>query len=65
MSNYPSLEQFPIALSAADLAKILGISRARAYELMHSKSFPSIQIGSRLTVPKDKLIEWLDRQIGL
>ena len=65
MSQYQSLEQLPIALSAADLAKVLGISRARAYELMHSKNFPSIKIGKRLTVPKDKLIEWMDKQIGL
>ena len=65
MSQYQSLEQLPLALCAADLAKVLGISRAMAYELMHSKSFPSIKIGKRLTVPKDKLIEWMDEQIGL
>ena len=65
MSQYQSLEQLPLALCASDLAKVLGISRAMAYELMHSKSFPSIKIGKRLTVPKDKLIEWMDKQIGL
>lgn len=65
MSQYQSLEQLPLALCAADLAKVLGISRAMAYELMHSRSFPSIKIGKRLTVPKDKLIEWMDKQIGL
>ena len=65
MSQYQSLEQLPLALCASDLAKVLGISRAMASELMHSKSFPSIKIGKRLTVPKDKLIEWMDKQIGL
>ena len=57
MVHYTSLEQLPLALSADDVAIVLGISRAKAYELMHSKSFPTIKIGKRMTVPKDKLIE--------
>lgn len=65
MSHYTSLEQLPLALSADDVAQVLGISRAKAYELMHSKNFPTIKIGKRMSVPKDKLIEWIDRQMGL
>ena len=60
---YTSLEQLPIALSAEDVAQVLGISRANAYTLMHSKGFPTIKIGKRMTVPKDKLIEWIDKQM--
>ena len=59
---YTSLEQLPVALSAEDVAQVLGISRANAYILMHSKGFPTLQIGKRMTVPKDKLIEWIDKQ---
>ena len=58
---YTSLEQLPVALSAEDVAQVLGISRANAYLLMHSKGFPTLQIGKRMTVPKDKLIEWIDK----
>ena len=58
---YTSLEQLPVALSADDVAQVLGISRANAYILMHSKGFPTLQIGKRMTVPKDKLIEWIDK----
>ena len=61
--TYTSLEQLPLALSAEDLAQVLGISRANAYTLMHSKGFPTIKIGKRMTVPKDKLIEWIDKQM--
>lgn len=61
---YTSLEQLPLALSAEDVAQVLGISRANAYILMHSKDFPTIRIGKRTTVPKDKLIEWIDKQIA-
>jgi excisionase family DNA binding protein len=65
MTQYTSLEQLPLALSANDVAKVLGISRAKAYQLMHSKSFPTITIGKRMTVPKDKLIEWMERQMAV
>lgn len=62
--NYTSLDQLPLALSAEDVAQVLGISRANAYNLMHSKGFPTIKIGKRMTVPKDKLIEWIDDQLN-
>ena len=61
--TYTSLEQLPLALSAEDVAQVLGISRANAYTLMHSKGCPTIKIGKRMTVPKDKLIEWIDKQM--
>ena len=62
--TYTSLEQLPLALSAEDVAQVLGISRANAYELMHSEGFPTLKIGKRMTVPKDKLIEWIDKQMA-
>ena len=62
--TYTSLEQLPLALSAEDVAQVLGISRANAYILMHSKDFPTIKIGKRMTVPKDKLIEWIQTRIA-
>lgn len=62
MTNYTSMEQLPITLSANQVAQVLGISRANAYTLMHSKGFPTIQIGRRMVVPKNKLIEWMERQ---
>lgn len=64
MTNYTSMEQLPITLSANQLAQVLGISRANAYTLMHSKGFPTIQIGKRMVVPKNKLIEWMEAQTG-
>ena len=62
--TYTSLEQLPLALSADDVAQVLGISRANAYELMHSEGFPTLKIGKRMTVPKDKLIEWIQSRIA-
>ena len=62
MTNYTSLDQLPITLSANQVAQVLGISRANAYTLMHAKDFPTIQIGKRMVVPKNKLIEWMEVQ---
>ena len=56
-TNYTSYEQLPLALSAEEVAQVLGISRANAYTLMHSKGFPTIKIGKRMVVQcvnKDK-----------
>ena len=60
--TYPSIDQLPITLCAEQVAQVLGISRAGAYTLMHSKDFPTIQIGKRMVVPKDKLLAWMEAQ---
>ena len=65
MTNYTSLDQLPITLSANQVAQVLGISRANAYTLMHAKDFPTIQIGKRMVVPKNKLIEWMEAQTAV
>lgn len=61
-NTYTSMEELPVTLNAQDVAAVLGISRANAYCLMHSRGFPTLQIGKRMVVPKDKLIDWIDRQ---
>lgn len=60
--TYTSFDQLPISLSAPDVAQALGISRAGAYNLLRSKGFPTVHIGKRMLVPKDKLLTWLDKQ---
>ena len=62
--TYTSLDQLPLALSAEDVAQVLGISRANAYTLMPSKGFPTLKIGKRMTVPEDKLIAWMEKQLA-
>jgi len=64
MTNQTSYEQLPLMLNANQLAALLGISRAGAYELMHSKGFPTLRIGKRMMVNKDHLARWIDRQSG-
>lgn len=52
-----------LTLDAPELAKVLGICKPRAYELMKQKDFPSIQISERrFVVPRAALDKWLLEQ---
>lgn len=59
-SNYAHYDELPLFLNAETVTKLLGIGQASAYELMHEKDFPTIRIGKRLVVPKDKFLIWVD-----
>ena len=59
---YKSYDELPLMLSVPEVAAVLGISRAGAYELVRSDGFPTLKIGSRIVVPKEKFIEWIDEK---
>ena len=61
-SKYTTYDELPLMLSVTDMAEVLGISRAGAYELVRAEGFPSLNIGNRIIVPKDELIAWIKRQ---
>ena len=64
MERLASFDELPYMLRAEDVARVLGVSRANAYVIMHSKGFPKLQIGKRMMVPKDKLQAWIDAKSG-
>lgn len=57
-------EDYPEVLNAEQLAMLLGVSRAGAYQLLRRADFPTLHIGKRKLAPKDKLIAWSDRRTG-
>ena len=60
-SMYKSKEELPMFLTVMDVANLLGISRASAYELVREDNFPKLKIvQGRTIIPRDRLIEWLD-----
>ena len=63
-SVYTAYEDLPLFLNAETVAKLLGISISSSYELMHEKGFPSLRIGSRLIVPKEKFRAWVEEKTG-
>lgn len=63
-SKFKSYDELPLFLNAKTVAEIVGISVAGAYELLHQEDFPVLRIGSRLVVPKEKFLSWIESQTG-
>jgi excisionase family DNA binding protein len=50
-----------LAYSPAEAAAVLGISRARLYQLLDDGTVPSLKLGRRRLIRRDALISLLDR----
>lgn len=61
MSNYKSYDELPLFLNASMVAKVLGVSPSSGYELLHEPDFPVLKVGSRMVVPKEKFMAWVER----
>jgi len=59
-SEYKSYDDLPLFLNAELVAKVLGVSPSSGYELMHEVGFPVLKIGSRMVVPKEKFVQWVE-----
>ncbi|MHB8064084.1 MAG: helix-turn-helix domain-containing protein [Ruminiclostridium sp.] len=57
--KYKNIEDLPLTLTVKEISEIMGLSLSKAYELCHSKGFPSVNIGTRIIVPKLALIKWM------
>lgn len=64
LSEYKCYDDLPLFLNAAMVAKALGVSPSSGYELMHEPSFPVLKVGSRMVVPKEKFIHWVEQHTG-
>ena len=63
LTNWDAL---PLILNAADVARVMGLSRPLVYGLFARKGFPAIRLSAnRLAVPRDALRRWLDEQAGM
>jgi excisionase family DNA binding protein len=65
------IDQLPDMLTVEEAAKVLRISRSRAYEAVATfqrtageYGLPSIRIGRSLRVPKRSLLAWIEGQVG-
>ena len=64
LSVYKSYDDLPLVLNAKMVAQVLGVSISTAYELFHESGFPTLRVGSRMVVPKEKFIQWAEGQSG-
>lgn len=63
-SIYYDYDELPLFLNAENVADVLGVSQSTAYELMHEKDFPAMNVGSRIVVPKEHFIKWVNQSTG-
>ena len=63
-SVYKSYDVLPLFLNAGTVAKVLGVSPSSGYELMHAQGFPALRIGSRIVIPKEAFICWVEEHTG-
>lgn len=63
-SVYKNYDDLPLFLNSETVAKVLGIAPSSAYELMHEPGFPVLKIGSRMVIPKEQFIQWVNEHTG-
>ena len=63
-SEYKSYDDLPLFLNADTVGKVLGVSPASTYALMHESNFPVLRVGSRMVVPKEQFIRWVNERVG-
>lgn len=54
-SFYKIYEELPLFLNAEIVVKVLGVSPSSGHELMRQQDFPTLKIGKRIVVPKERL----------
>lgn len=52
----------PLAVSAAEAARLLGVSRPTIYQYIGQAGFPSFKLGNRTLVSVEGLREWVKAQ---
>ena len=63
-SEYKSYDDLLSFLNSATVAKVLGVSPSSGYELIHEPGFPVLRVDSRIVVPKEKCIQWMEEHTG-
>ena len=59
--KYVTYDQLPLMLNAEDVRDVMNISKSGAYQLMHREDFPTLRNKKRILVPKDKFLEWIEK----
>ena len=52
----------PLAVGAAEAARLRGVSKPTIYQYIGREGFPSFKLGNRTLISVDGLREWVKRQ---
>ena len=50
-----------MTLSVREAAELIGISKPKMYELIHSNEIPSIHVGKKIVIARQALLDWLSK----
>ena len=62
LDNSTSQQSSPgtkMTLSVREAAELIGISKPKMYELIHSNEIPSIHVGKKIVIARQALMNWL------
>lgn len=59
-NNYTKISDLPLVPSVHDLARVLGIGKNTAYDLVRSGRIKSIRVGHRIRITKSALLDFLE-----
>ena len=62
LDNSTSQQSSPgtkMTLSVREAAELIGISKPKMYELIHSNELPSIHVGKKIVIAQQALMDWL------
>lgn len=51
--------ELPLVLTVSEVASVLRIGRAAAYQLVRERALASVRVGRSLRVPRASLLNWL------
>jgi excisionase family DNA binding protein len=54
-----NIEQDRLLLRGSEVAAVLGVSRALAYQWMKAGILPTIRVAGSVRVPKEALLDWV------
>lgn len=64
MSSMKSAATTPLAVSPAEAARLLGMSRSRLYDLLTSGEIASFKTGHARLIPYAALTAWVDGKLA-
>ena len=50
-----------MTLSVREACELIGISKPKMYELIHSNEIPSIHVGKKIVIARQALLDWLSK----